>query len=263
MTVFEGVKKLTPYAVAVALCAIALSVVLELWRADLNVPFQNTGDAIAAQAFVKTLLEKGVYYQTDRAGAPFGMELRDYPLPESLTFAELRVLSWLGRTTNPIRVINYFFLLTFFLTTLSALFVLRHFKIATAPALAASVLYAFVPYHFFRGVSHLFLTAYYLIPLTVMVVLWLYLGRLNAPWSRKRTEATGGGEPLSRSDRLAPLAVRRALVPADFVGWSVLRLLRLFFLHRGGAGLRDAASGALGRWSPAERSWRLFRAAWL
>jgi phosphoglycerol transferase len=193
MTVFEGVKKLTPYAIAVALCAIALSVVLELWRADLRVPFLNLGDAISAQAFVKTLLDKGEYYQTDQAGAPFGMDLRDFPLPETLTFTELRVLSWLCRTTNPILVMNYFFLLTFFLTTLSALFVLRHFKIATAPALTASVLYAFLPYHFAHGELHLFLSAYYLIPLTVMVVLWLYLGRLNAPWVWKRTD--GGQRP--------------------------------------------------------------------
>ena len=166
--------------------ALALCVVLELWRADLGVPFRDTDDAIAAQAFVKTLLEKGHYYHTDRAGAPFGMELRDYPLPESLTFSEMRLLAWLLRTRNPIRVVNCFFLLTFFLTTLAALFVFRHFKVATLPALTASVLYAFVPYHFFRGVSHIFLTAYYLIPLTVMVILWLFLGRMNAPWGRSK-----------------------------------------------------------------------------
>jgi phosphoglycerol transferase len=190
MPVIDWTRKLTPYAVAVGLCALALCIVLELWRADLNVPLRNANDAIAAQAFVKTVLEKGAYYHTDRAGTPFGMELRDYPLPESLTFSELRVLAWLFRTKDATRVVNYFFLLTFFLTTLSALFVFLHFKIATPPALAASVLYAFMPYHFSRGVTHLFLTAYYLIPLTVMVVLWLYLGRLNAPWSRKPTGAT-------------------------------------------------------------------------
>jgi hypothetical protein len=194
LTVFELARKLTPYACAVGLCGLALCVVLELWRADLDVPLRNANDAIATQAFVKTVLEKGIYYHTDRAGAPFDMELRDYPLPESLTFSELRVLAWLFRTQNATRVVNYFFLLTFFLTTLSALFVFRHFRIATPPALTASLLYAFLPYHFVRGVSHLFLSAYYLVPLTVMVVLWLYLGRLNAPWGRKRTEATAEGD---------------------------------------------------------------------
>ncbi len=189
MTALNVCRKLTPYAAAAVLCAIALCVVLELWRADLNIPFRNCDDAISAQAFVKTVLEKGVYYHTDRAGAPFDMELRDFPLPESLNLSELRVLAWLLRTQSAPRVVNYFFLLTFFFTTLSALFVFRHFKIATPPALAASVLYAFVPYHFYRGVSHIFLTAYYLVPLTVMAALWLYFGRLNIPWVPKRTKA--------------------------------------------------------------------------
>jgi phosphoglycerol transferase len=213
MIAFGWAKKLTPYAAAVVLCALALCVVFELWRADLDVPFRNAADAIAAQAFVKTVLEKGAYYHTSRAGAPFGMELRDYPLPESLTFSELRVLARVLRTRNPIRVINCFYLLTFFLTTLTALFVFRHFKITLFPALAASVLYAFMPYHLFRGVTHLFLTAYYLIPLTVMVVLWLYLGRLNAPWSQKQS-----GAPAESEEQPRPAGWRRWLFAVALCG---------------------------------------------
>src|SRR5262249_35020786 len=44
------------------------------------------------------------------------------------------------------------------------------------PALAGSLLFAFLPYHFGRGEAHLFLSAYYLVPLMVLVVLWLYRG---------------------------------------------------------------------------------------
>jgi hypothetical protein len=249
MLVRGWARKLTPYAAAVGLCALALCVILELWRADLDVLFRGTGDAIAGEAFVKTLLEKGAYYHTDRAGAPFGMELRDYPLPETLTFTEIRILAWVFRTNNPARLVNGFFLLTFFLTTLSALFVFRHFKVATLPALAAGVLYAFVPYHFFRGVSHPFLSAYYLVPLTVMVVLWLYLGRLNVPWRRRPVEANAGGEkgPMAGNWRRWLFALPLCLLVSSagayyaFFGWLLL--------PRGGAGLRGtrAAIGAAGR----------------
>jgi phosphoglycerol transferase len=45
------------------------------------------------------------------------------------------------------------------------------------PALVVSLLFAFLPYHFLR-LLHLFLASYYLIPLLVMVVLWIYIGRL-------------------------------------------------------------------------------------
>src|SRR5262249_55473712 len=35
----------------------------------------------------------------------------------------------------------------------------------------------FLPYHLFRGIQHLFLAAYYMVPLCVLLALWLYLDR--------------------------------------------------------------------------------------
>src|SRR5262249_9193160 len=55
----------------------------------------------------------------------------------------------------------------------TSLFVLRHFGVTTPVALAASLLFAFLPYHFWRGTYHYFLSLYYPIPLAVMVALWI------------------------------------------------------------------------------------------
>jgi len=88
-------------------------------------------------------------------------------------------------TRNPYRVINYFYLLTYFLTTLTALFAVRRFGVAPLPGVVAALLYAFLPYHFYRGVNHLLLSGYYMIPLIAIVILWLYLGK----WAAERDDS--------------------------------------------------------------------------
>src|SRR5207249_7101548 len=73
---------------------------------------------------------------------------------------------------DSILAFNLFFLLTFPITTLIALFVLRRFGLSYGPALVASLLYAFLPYHLLRN-CQLFFAAYYLVPLMVLVIVWL------------------------------------------------------------------------------------------
>ena len=126
---------------------------------------------------VKNLIERGVYYRCERIGAPYGVDLRDFPVSENLHLGVMKLLS-VG-TRNPYRIINYFYLLTFFLTTFTALFTFRRFGVAVLPGIVAALLYAFIPYHFYRGVTHLLLSAYYMIPPMVLVILWLYLGKLG------------------------------------------------------------------------------------
>jgi len=73
-------------------------------------------------------------------------------------------------------VLNLYFFIGFLLATWTALAVLRHFLVARAPALIGSLLFAFVPYHFYRGEGHLSYSSYYLIPPTVMVLVWVMWG---------------------------------------------------------------------------------------
>jgi phosphoglycerol transferase len=81
---------------------------------------------------------------------------------------------------------NLFFVSTFPLTALSAVYVFRRFGLAAWPALAGSLLYTFLPFHYSRGQHHLFLAAYYLVPLAVMVALWLASGTLGVVDPRER-----------------------------------------------------------------------------
>ena len=52
--------------------------------------------------------------------------------------------------------------------------VFRQFKVSYSSSIFGSLIYTFVPYHFLRGEAHLFLSTYYLVPLVIMVILWIY-----------------------------------------------------------------------------------------
>lgn len=78
-------------------------------------------------------------------------------------------------TGDAFQTLNIYYLMTFPLTTLASLFVLRQFRISYVTALGASLLFAFLPYHAFRSEYHIFLSAYYHVPLVIMMCLWIFL----------------------------------------------------------------------------------------
>jgi phosphoglycerol transferase len=168
-------EPLAPYAGAAGLCLLLLAVVLELWRADLRVPFQYFGDAVWNLACVKGLLETGWYLHNDCLGAPGSMDMHDFPLVDSLFFLMLKGLAL--ATHDFTLALNLFFLLSFPLTALSSLFVLRRFRVSAGPAVVASLLYTFLPYHLLRSEGHVFLASYFLVPPAVGLTLRVYLGR--------------------------------------------------------------------------------------
>lgn len=165
------------YVLAVVLCLLILTLIMQLWRADLRIPFTYTGDSLVYSTFIKGIVENGWHFHNPSIGVPGGLEMYDFPLPDNFHFLLIKFLSLF--TSNHEVILNLFFLLTFPLTTLASLFVFRQFGISYLPSLFGSLLYTFQPYHFFRGEGHLFYSAYYMVPLMVLIVLWVYQGRLQ------------------------------------------------------------------------------------
>jgi len=165
------------YPSVALLSLVIVAVVMELWRADLRIPFVYHAEAIFNGILVKGTLEQGWPLHYPALAAPGGLDLRDLPMSDNnLHFLVIRLL---GLASSDYAVVmNLFFLLTFPLTAVSALYVFRRFRLASWPALCGSVLYTFLPFHFFRGQHHLFLAAYWLVPLAVMVTLWIVSGTL-------------------------------------------------------------------------------------
>src|SRR5215510_967094 len=150
------------YAVAVIFCLIILTLTFKLWRAELSIPFHYDGDALQHSVFIKGTLDNGWYWQNKFIGMPTGLKMYDYPAVDNQPFLLLMAMSLFSSKFGVI--LNLFFLLTFPLTTITALFAMSRLGVTYGPALVGSLLYTFFPYHLYRGESHLFLAAYYLIP---------------------------------------------------------------------------------------------------
>ena len=167
----ERIKRASLYITAAVLCVLILCVFFKIWRADLRVPFYYSGDSLFYSMFIRTTVDNGWYWQNPAIGAPGGLQLYDFPGLDNSVAIQLLVFSLF--THNAMLVLNLFYLLTFPLVTLAAFYVLRQFNVSFAPALLCSVLYAFLPYHFMRNETHFLLSAYYVVPLAVLVVLWV------------------------------------------------------------------------------------------
>ena len=170
-------RKYMPYVSVVVLCILVQIWLLQLWRADLWVPFSYFGDGLLSSGWIKGLIDNGWYLQNSYLGAPIGQTLYDFPLSNNLDFIIIKIIGLF--VPNYAFAMNFFFLLTFPLTALTSMLVLRQMGISNAVAALGSLLYAFLPYHFWRGEGHLFLAAYYVIPLVVLVSWWIFQNKIS------------------------------------------------------------------------------------
>ena len=168
-------------AVLVAIAAAVLLVpVLELWDADLDVPLASARGAAGVYAFepdapfYQMLAKGGIdhtwFLRNSNLGAPFTQQLFDFPVSlDNLNLVGLKVL---GTITGSVgATVNIFFVLTFVAVAVSMLLVLRALGVSRMVAAVVALLYAYLPYHFARGVPHLFLSAYWVVPLAGYLVM--------------------------------------------------------------------------------------------
>lgn len=164
-------REIAAYIAIIAVCFLVLVWTLRLERTDLRTPFTYQGDALFYHLVVKGVVDNGWFQSNPMLGMPYGLDLRDVPTSDNnLYFVLIKVLSLF--TSNYVLILNLFYLFGFFLTVVISFYVLRQFSISYFPAALCSLLYTFLPYHFVRGQHHLFLSAYFLVPLMVMVILW-------------------------------------------------------------------------------------------
>src|SRR5277367_342315 len=160
-----------------ALLAAGLSVlcaawVLRLWRGDLSLPlrYSPVDDTKFYLMLVKGVVDHGWYATNPSLGAPFGQQLVDYPQgADSLNLLLIRLLALFS--SNAALIINLFFLGTFALCAFTAHLVLRVLGVSALSSGVAAVLFSVLAYHFFRGESQVFLSAYYAVPLTAYLFL--------------------------------------------------------------------------------------------
>jgi phosphoglycerol transferase len=166
---------LTLYAI-VALVATAVTVLaLELWRMSPSVPLAYQGDALATANYLDTIRETGWYEVQDRLGAPFGLVFHDYPAADHL---HLVIMALVMAVVPKFGVaMNAYFLVGFPLAAVTATWFLRTVGVDRIIAGALAVAFAIAPFHLQRGESHLFLASYWPIPLFLVLVVRVLLGR--------------------------------------------------------------------------------------
>lgn len=164
-------------AAGAALAAGAVAIVaLRAWRMDLHVPLQYAGDALLHLGYVQNMVETGWYLEGPRLGAPFGQQHHDYPLgPDQAHMLLMRGLTLL--TGEAPASVNIFYLLTFPLAALTAFWAMRRLRVPGLVAAFGALTFALLPYHFLRSTGHLFLSAYYTVPLSCYLVVATLEGR--------------------------------------------------------------------------------------
>lgn len=129
----------------------------------------HDGDALLILPMVKDAVERANIWRNDRMGAPGEFQIYDFPVIDHLHFAGLWLVGQL--TGSYVTAFNVYFVLTYPLTALTALAVFRWFGFSLPAAGVGGLLYTFLQYHATRSQAHYFLSAYWVIPLSMYVVL--------------------------------------------------------------------------------------------
>lgn len=174
------------YLLTALVTGLVTVIALELWTARFDVPFTYTGDGIAIAAHFKTVMETGWYEFQPLLGAPFGQTYNDFPTADNLNFLAARVITLF--TADSVVAMNLYFVLGFVAAALSALWLFRRLKLSSAVSLALAVVFAIAPYHFIRGEGHLWLASYYIVPLSMALVIMALRG--EPLWARPAAGST-------------------------------------------------------------------------
>ena len=177
------VQTLVGLTVTSVLSVLALIWVYPVKAFSWNMPLDPVGDGVAESIIVKTMVEQPWYFRNPRMGAPGALNWYDFPTADSLHFAILKIFAVLTRSYG--LALNLYFLFGFILIAWTAFFVLREFGLSFISSIVGAELYAFAPYHMIHGEGHLQLSSYYMVPLTILVIVWVMsrVPMLGAAWS--------------------------------------------------------------------------------
>lgn len=162
-------SKLFIFTITIILSVIILILTLRLWEADLTIPFSYEGDGLSVASYFKGVIDNNSVIENKFIGTPSSLKSVETPMSDWFHIIMIRIITLI--VNEPYVALNIFYLLTFPLTVITSLMVFFKFKANLFFSMIGSLLYAFIPYHFMRGENHLFLSAYYIVPIAIMLIL--------------------------------------------------------------------------------------------
>jgi phosphoglycerol transferase len=163
------------YLGATVASVLAVWILYALWGVDLRYPLTPlTGDAVFDQAIVfKAMTDNRWYLDNSQLGAPFGLDMRDMPMPDLLVLAAAKCLALI--TKHHVLVRNLLAIASFPLVALTSLYAMRQLGIRYSIALTGSLLFAFTSFHHWRLGPHIFFAVgYFTVPLATLLALRLF-----------------------------------------------------------------------------------------
>lgn len=148
-------------------------IALQLWKADLSVPFNYWGDTLWFVVPVKGIAENGWAYEIPQLSAPFGLSAVAFPSITNLDWLIMKGISLFAKDAGT--VLNIFWLLSIVLTAWSATLALSLLGVRIWLAIGLAIVYAFLPFALLRNVAHIGLV-YYCVPLLVLLAIYFAHG---------------------------------------------------------------------------------------
>jgi len=178
--------------VAAVVSAVCAALVFEVGEGHLSQPwnYASEGDTKFYLLLIKGILAHGSYQVNPSLGAPFGLQLYDFPQGgDNLSLLLIRALGWFS--SNPAWVLNVFFMLTFALVAASAFAAFRLLGVSVGASIVGACIFSLLPYHFYRGESQVLLSAYYGVPLGAL--LFMRIWTPPGLFARRAGGGSGGG----------------------------------------------------------------------
>lgn len=156
--------------------------VYHIWEFNLYNPTDYIGDISSGCFFASNFISGGWLYNSSKV-APLGYYGGSSIIGFWLHAVILKIICMF--VSDPVLAVNTFYFLGFFLTGMTGYAVLRKMKIDMEISILGGVLYTQLPYHYMRNESHLWLSAYYFLPLAVLVLYYVISGQLLKEDTRK------------------------------------------------------------------------------
>lgn len=172
-----------PVAVVV-LSVAAMAQALRVWQWRPGDPVDLSGDSASLLAGFKNMLDHGWYGPNPDLGAPFHQDPSWFPHADHLhLFLSDKVIGIFSN--NPFTVSAIYFFVGFPLAALSMYWLARQLQLGRLGSVVAGVLYSVVPGHQ-TMFQHIWLAAYWVVPLGMWLVLRVALGeplfRIKLDW---------------------------------------------------------------------------------
>lgn len=217
-----------PVAAAVlSLCAAAQA--LRLWDWRPGIPLSLSGDAPHVLAQIQSILDGNWYSTNLRLGAPFGLNQSWFTTADVINFATVRAI---GTFTDSAATAGaVFFVVGFPLAALTAYWLSREIGLSRGAAVVVGVLFSVLPGHQV-WFGHLWLAAYWTVPLAVWLVIRVASGQ--SLWPRAADLSAGGAArrgALLTGARTSAILLVIGLCDVYYVAFTLLLLAVVLVLR--------------------------------